>query len=205
MSLNKILLGHGIAPAEYAVLFHVMDTVVVSRVILADWVWRYVPNTVSQPLCEEDCFRAIESLISKGLLEELSQSDIDVDLARWRAERLPVSWGVDRNRCPGDIDVTEAGFLLYREIGRAEQPSYKPSPVSGYNDETPGTIQVLGETEEACQRHVEWICKRLSEAPWCWQPGAALVEPMRPIGPWWYSRHHRVPQGFESVVRRDDR
>jgi hypothetical protein len=181
-----------VTPAAHAVLFHVMDTVVIPRDELADWVSRNLPSTVPQDLTREDCLRAIDELIGQGLLIELSDEDVRADAERWRSEPLPVSWGVDRNRRAGDVDVTEAGFRLMT------RPSSRPA--SGYNDETPDLIRVFGETEG--ERQLEHVLGRIGDSPWHGPHEEADVEPMRPLGPWWYGRHQLIATGFERPIRR---
>ena len=175
----------GVSEAEYAVLWHVRDTVVQPRDVLASWTAQNLPNVVASDITVDDCLRAIDSLIERGLLVELSAADIEADRARWRAEPLPVSWGVDRDRHPGDIDLTEAGFRVM-----PRQRSLR----AGYNDESAGSIRVFGETEESCTRQLQSIVDRLP-------PGSFEVGPMQPLGPWWFSRFERVPGGFEARLQ----
>lgn len=201
-ALSAILRDAGISPAEYAVLWHVQDTVVQPRYVIADWTARNLPNTGSSDLTFEDCLRSVDSLIHRGLLIELSAADIEADLARWKSEPLPVSWGVDRGRNPGDVDLTEHGFGLMDALTRQQFPNLERSPLMGYNDETPGLIRVFGETEESCKRQLQSVVERIDETPWHWPEASFEVEPMRPLGPWWHSRFARVPTGFEVVVRR---
>src|SRR5690349_6320379 len=112
MELSAILKNMGISPAEYAVLWHVRDTVVQPRDVIAGWTAANLPNVVPADITVEDCLRATDSLIRRGLLVELTAADIDADLSRWRTESLPVSWGVDRDRHPTDVDLSETGFRL---------------------------------------------------------------------------------------------
>lgn len=201
--MTKAILDEaGLSSAEYAVLWHVRDTVVQPRDVIADWTARHLPNVVPPDLTFEDCRRATDSLIDRGLLIELSDADIETDLARWRAEPLPVSWGVDRDRRPGDVDLTESGFRLMEAIAQRERPDRTRSPNMGWNDETTGLIRVFGETPESCQRQLEAVVGRIDETPWRWPRDSFRVEPMRSIGPWWYSRFERAPTGFEIAVRR---
>jgi hypothetical protein len=203
-ALSAILGEAGISPAEYAVLWHVRDTVVQPRDVIADWTARNLPNVVPSDITFEECLRSVDSLIHRGLLVELSVADIEADLARWRKERLPVSWGVDRDRYPGDVDLTEQGFRLIEVVTQQQFPNLKPSPMMGYNYETPGLIRVFGETEESCKRQLQSVVERIDETPWRWPRDSFQTEPMRALGPWWYSRFERVPTGFEVPVRRID-
>jgi hypothetical protein len=200
MELSAILENVGISAAEYAVLWHVRDTVVQPRDVIAEWTAANLPNVVSADITVEDCLRATDSLIRRGLLIELTAADIEADLARWRAEALPVSWGVDRDRHPRDVDATETGFRLIEDITRQQFP--ERSPVVGYNAEAPGLIRVFGETEAGCQNAVTHVVARIEEAPWRWPRDSARTDAMRLLGPWWYSRFERVSTGFEIVVRR---
>jgi hypothetical protein len=161
-----------------------------------------LPNNGPSDITVNDCLQAVDSLIRRGLLIELSNSDIDADLARWRSESLPVSWGVDRDRYPGDVDLTETGFRLTVAITQQEFPDLKRSSMTGYNNETPGLIRVFGESEESCERQLKSVVDRIDKTPWRWPRESFQSEPMRPLGPWWYSRFERVPTGFEIVVRR---
>jgi hypothetical protein len=204
-AFSAILNEAGIAPAEYAVLWHVRDTVVQPRKAIAGWAASNLPNNVPSDITVDDCLQAVDWLIRRGLLIELSNSDIDADLARWGSESLPVSWGVDRDRHPGDVDLTETGFRLTVAITQQEFPDLKRSPMMGYNNEGPSLIRVFGESEESCGRQLKSVVDRIDETPWRWPRESFQVEPMRPLGPWWYSRFERVPTGFEIVVRRIDR
>src|SRR6476659_8940258 len=93
-----------LSPAEDAVLSQVRDTIVEPREELARCVAFYLNGEPSN-FSVEECLRAIESLLQKGILIELTPDDIAADLDRWKSEPLPVSWGVDRRRRPGDIDL----------------------------------------------------------------------------------------------------
>lgn len=201
--VSALLRTVGLSPAEYAVLWHVRDTVVQPRDVLASWTADNLPNNVPSNIAVDDCVRAIEALVGRALLVELTAEDIVVDLARWRAEELPVSWGVDRDRYPGDIDLTEAGFRVVEDVTSREFPDLKRSPVEGYDDTSAGTIRVFGETEDSCRRAVTHVLARIGEAPWRW-PAGAVAESLRPLGPWWYSRFERIPTGFEILLRRVD-
>ena len=201
-ALSTILGEAGVTPAEYAVMWHVGDTVVQPRDAIAFWTASNLPNNVPADITVEECLQAVDSLIRRSLLVELSTSDIEVDLARWRNESLPVSWGVDRDRYVGDVDLTEAGFRLMESVTQQEFPDLKRSPLMGYNNETPGMIRVFGETEESCERQLKNVVDRIDETPWRWSRDSFQVEAMRPLGPWWYSRFERVPTGFEVAVRR---
>jgi hypothetical protein len=53
-------------------------------------------NNVPGNISNEQCLGATDALIRRGLLVELTADEIEADRARWRAETLPVSWGVDR-------------------------------------------------------------------------------------------------------------
>lgn len=200
--LSAILSDVGLSSAEYAVLWHVSDTVVQPRDVLAAWVAAYHPNDVPRELSVEDCLRATDSLIHRGLLVELTAAEIEADLARWRAEPLPVSFGVDRERRIGDVDLTELGFRSIEAVTRREFPDMKRAPLVGYNDEAGGVIRVFGETEETCQRAAEHTVARIDQTPWHWPRDSAHMDAIRALGPWWYSRFERVPDGFEIVVRR---
>lgn len=202
MELAQALSDLGLTVAEYAVLWHVRDTVVLERDPLAFWVCHHLPNNVPQDLSLDDCLEAIRSLISKGLLVELTEADIESDLARWRAEPIPVSWGVDRDRWVGDVDLTEVGFNAEATIARLTGPVYAPRPAQGYNDEEAGVIRVFGETEEACLHAVRHLVDRIDQAPWQWSSDSIQLGAIQPIGAWWVSRFERVPAGFEIVVRR---
>ena len=162
------------------------------------------PTTSRLTVMFEECLRSVESLIHRGLLVELSAADIQVDLVRWKNETLPVSWGVDRDRYPGDVDLTEQGFRLMESITQQQFPNRKPSPMMGYNNETPELIRVFGETEESCKRQLQSVVERINETPWRWPRGSFQVENIRPVGPWWYSRFERAPTGFEILLRRID-
>ncbi len=202
MELFAVLKNMGISPAEYAVLWHVRDTVVQPRDVIAGWTAANLPNVVPADITVEDCLRATDSLIRRGLLIELTAADIDTDLSRWRTESLPVSWGVDRDRHPSDVDLSETGFRLIEDITRQQFPEMKRSPVVGYNDDATDAIRVFGETEESCQHAVKSIVARIDESPWRWPRDSVQVDAMRLLGPWWYSRFERVSTGFEIVVRR---
>lgn len=204
MELESILKSAGISPAEYAVLWHVRDTVVQPREEISWWTAAYLPNNVPAEISLEDCRQATDALIRRGLLVELTAEDIEADLSRWRAEPLPVSWGVDRDRYPGDVDLTEAGFRLIESVNQEEFPTRTRSPVVGYNNDTPDLIRVFGETEESCRRAVDNVIARIDQHPWRWRREAAHVDAMQPLGPWWYSRFERVPTGFQVAVRRVD-
>lgn len=200
--LGKALSDAGITFAEYAVLWHVRDTVVVKRDGLAFWVCHHLPNHVPKDIGLDDCLAAIDTLVRRGLLIELTDADIQGDLARWRAEPIPVSWGVDRRREVGDVDLTEAGFLVEESVARLTCPSQARTPAQGYNDEQADMIRVFGETEEACQRAAQHLVERIDQAPWCWSRSAIELEPVQAIGAWWVSRFERVTTGFELAVRR---
>jgi hypothetical protein len=201
---STILSDAGVLPAEYAALWHVHDTVVQPRDVIADWTARNLPNVVPSDITFEDCLRSIDSLIHRGLLVELSAADIDTDLLRWKNETLPVSWGVDRDRYPGDVDLTEQGFRVMGAITQQQFPHLECSPMMGYNNETPGLIRVFGETEESCERQLQSVVERIGETPWRWPRDSFRIEHMRPLGPWWYSRFERAPTGFEVLLRRID-
>lgn len=202
MELAQALSDLGLTFPEYAVLWHVRDTVVLDRQGLAFWVCHHLPNNVPKEIDLDQCLEAIDMLVRKGLLIELTEVDIQDDLARWREEPIPVSWGVDRDRGVGDVDLTEAGFRAAETVSRLMHPDPKPRPVQGYNDEDPGVIRVFGETEAACQAAVGFLVDRIDQTPWRWSRTEIQVEPARPIGPWWFSRFERVPTGFEIVIRR---
>ncbi len=201
-ALSAILAAVGVSPAEYTVMWHVRDTVVQPRDVIAGWAADNVPADVAGDIAFEDCLHATDSLIRRGLLIELTAPDIEADLARWLGELLPVSWGVDRDRRPGDIDLTAAGFELIEAIVRQKFPDLKRAPVEGYDDTSPGVIRVFGETEECCRRAVEHIVGRIHDDPWRWARDSVRIDAMRPLGPWWHSRFQRIPAGFEIVVRR---
>lgn len=202
MEMAQALSDIGITFAEYAVLWHVRDTVV-EREGLAFWVCHHLPNNVPQDISLDDCRGAIDTLVRNGLLIELTDADIECDLARWRSEPIPVSWGVDRDRRVGDVDLTEAGFRAEETVTRLTGPSYTRTPAQGYNDEEAGVIRVFGETEEACQRAVRHLVDRIDQSPWHWSRRSIQLEQIQPIGAWWVSRFQRVPAGFEVVVRRN--
>jgi hypothetical protein len=204
MNLRAILENVGLSPAEYAVMWHVRDTVVQPRDVISAWTADNLPNNVPANISLEDCLQATDALVRRGLLVELTAEDIETDLARWRAEPLPVSWGVDRDRYPKDVDLTEAGFRMIESISEQEFPNLKRSPVMGYNDEAPNLIRVFGETEESCRRAVENVVARIEQKPWSWPRGSVQVADMEPLGPWWYSRFERIPSGFQVAVRRVD-
>lgn len=183
-------------------MWHVRDTVVQPHDAIALWTASNLPNNVPADITVEEWLQAVDSLICRGLLIELSTFDIEVDLARWQSESLPVSWGVDRDRYAGDVDLTEAGFRLMESVTQQEFPDIKRSPMMGYNDEAPGLIRVFGETEQSCERQLKNVVERIDETPWRWPRDSFQLEAMRPLGPWWYSRFERVPTGFEVAVRR---
>jgi len=200
MALESFLATYSLSPAEYTVLFHVADSLVVSRAALGDWVSRQLPRVVDGDLSLAACDRAVESLIARALLVELTQAEIDADAVRWRGESLAVSFGATSERCAGDVDVTEDGFRILERINAAQHGG-PLAPRSGYDDRCPGVVRVLGETEAACRRQVDAVLAGLHDAPWRWPPGST-VEPMRRCGPWWHARHERVDDGFEMVLRR---
>ena len=202
MELSAILKSAGISSSEYAVLWHVRDTVVQPREVISAWTADHLPNNVPTDISLEDCLRATDALIRRALLIELTAEDIEADLARWRAEPLPVSWGVDRDRYAKDVDLTEAGFRVIQSISEQEFPTRKRSPVVGYNDETPDLIRVFGETEESCRRAVDNVIARIDQMPWKWPRDSIRVDSMQRLGPWWYSRFECVPTGFQVAVRR---
>lgn len=122
MTFARVLEEAGITPAEYAVMWHVKDTIVVSREAIAEWTASNLPNNVPPDISVDDCLHAIDSLVRRGLLIELTASDVETDLARWRSEALPVSWGVDRNRAEGDVDLTSEGFRVMESIAQRVHP-----------------------------------------------------------------------------------
>ena len=204
MELLAILKSVGISAAEYAVLWHVRDTVVQPREEIAWWTAAHLPNNVPADISLDDCREATDSLIKRGLLVELTAEDIEADLSRWRNEPLPVSWGVDRDRYPKDVDLTEAGFHAIESINRQEFSNLTRSPAVGYNDETADLIRVFGETEESCRRAVDNVIARIEQKPWNWPRDSVQVADMEPLGPWWYSRFERIRSGFQVAVRRVD-
>lgn len=202
VTFDRILAAHAVSPAEYAVLWHVIDTVVVPRAELAHWASRHLPNGVQQDLSEADCADAITSLLARALLIELRDDDIAADLARWRREVRPVSFGVDRTRRPGDVDVTAEGWALYERIAREVYPHRDASPKCGYDDQTPGVIRVFGSTKSEAVGRAQSFVISLSGAPWHWPEGAVVVEEPRVLGAWWHARYELVPEGWEVVLRR---
>jgi hypothetical protein len=202
VALSRILGDVGVSPAEYAVLWHVRDTVVQPRDVIAAWVAANLPNHVPTEITVDDCLAATDSLIRRGLLAELTAADIEADLARWRAEPLPVSWSVDRDRRPGDVDLTEPGFRLIEAITQRLRPDRERLPRVGYKDEARDEIRVFGETEESCRRTVANVVARIDQTPWRWPRDSVHVDAIHTLGPWWCSRYEQVPGGFEVVVRR---
>jgi hypothetical protein len=63
--------------------------------VIATWTAGHLPDHVPIEITVEDCLRATDALVRRGLLVELTAADIEEDLARWRPETLPVSWGVE--------------------------------------------------------------------------------------------------------------
>ncbi|MGE0550629.1 MAG: hypothetical protein AB7O24_08660 [Kofleriaceae bacterium] len=204
MQFLAILEGAGVSPAECAVLWQVRDTVVQPRGVIAVWTAARAHDVLPVHLTVEDCVRSIDALIRRGLLIELTEQDIDADLARWSAEPMPVSWGVDRERAPGDVDLTEHGFARIESIIQQLEPRSERSPLAGCSDDECDVIRVFGETEDSCRRELGRLIKRIDQPPWGWPRTSLRVDPIQPSGPWWYSRFERVEAGFEAVIRRGD-
>jgi len=193
----------GLTPAEYAVLWHVHDTLVAPREVLAAWVAEHLPRDVPSELTVDQCRLAIEALINAGALVELTAADLEHDRARWRAEPLPVSGGVDRGRAVGEVDLTAAGFQRITGVIHHLGPGAR-APRVGYDDRVPGVIRVFGETADRCHAAAARVIARIAQPPWSWPRETAQRGPLRSLGPWWYGRYERVPTGFEIVVRRAD-
>lgn len=189
-----------LSSAEDAVLWQVRDTVVEPRDELARWVADNLPR--DSDISVDDCLRAIEALLRKRLLVELTAEDIAADLARWESEPLPVSFGVDRRRRPGDVDLTEAGFQLCEAVSREKYPNSRNLPAAGYNDEQPGVIRVFGETEDRCRDYCHRLIELIGERPWQWPRDSIRVGEIEPLGPWWESRFELIPTGFQILIRR---
>ncbi|MCE9579541.1 MAG: hypothetical protein K8W52_40850 [Deltaproteobacteria bacterium] len=190
-----------LSPAEYAVLFHVVDTVVLPREQLAAYAADNLPNVVPPDLTVDGCREAIASLVARGWLVELTQADIDADLARWQREPLPVSWGVALDRRVGDVDATDAGFRGFHE---AAGWALVPSRAYGYVHEGADQLRVLGDSVESCQRQLEGVLAGPGPSPWPWPPDETDVAPATPRGPWWVDRFRCIPGGFERILRRRD-
>jgi len=190
----------GLSAPEYAVLWHVQDTVVARRPVLAEWSARNLPNVLPSTITHDDCDAAIGSLLARALLVELTDDDVARDLARWRSEAHPVCVGVDLRREPGDIDLTELGAEAMRAVEALTATSPR-APLSGYIDEHGGVFRALGETVESCSR----VARGLIAYPPHNVRGASImppeVSPAQPIGPWWHSRYERVERGYEIVIR----
>lgn len=197
---DEALAEVGLSVAEWAVLRHVADTVVAPRAVLAEWTADNLPGPVPATVTVDDCAAAIGSLLARGLLVELTADDIEQDVSRWRAEALPVTFGVHLRREPGDVDLTQRGADAVGAV-EARLRDAPRAPVSGYADGEPGVVRAFGETEESCTR----TARGLLAYPPAELVGASLVppeiEPIRPIGPWWYSRFERVERGYEIVIR----
>jgi len=108
-----------------------------------------------------------------------------------------VSWGVDRDRYVGEVDLTKRGFQAMYAIS-----PWPTGPAQGYCGEEPGVVRVLGETEDACRQHAEWVLRHLEGHPWHWPTRPAAVEVIRPVGPWWCVRYLLIPTGYEILMRR---
>jgi hypothetical protein len=80
VDLVQALSDIGLTFAEYAVLWHVRDTVVLKRDGLAFWVCHHLPNNVPKDIGLDDCLAAIDTLVRRGLLIELTEADIQADL-----------------------------------------------------------------------------------------------------------------------------
>ncbi|MGE0868588.1 MAG: hypothetical protein AB7P03_08500 [Kofleriaceae bacterium] len=202
MEFLAILEGAGVTPSECAVLWQVRNTAVMSRGMTGVWASAHARSALPVHPTVEDCIRATDALISRGLLIELTADDIQADLVRWNSEPLPLSWGVDRERCPGDVDFTEAGFQRIESIMRQLYPRIDRSPLSGCNDDERDAIRVFGETQESCREELNRIVARIDQPPWGWARSALRIDPMQASGPWWYSRFERVDAGFQTVIRR---
>lgn len=199
-SFLDILAKAGVSPAEYAVLFHILDTVVTRRKVIAQWTFDNLPNNVSSDITLEECRAAIDSLLTKKLVIELTQADIAADLARWKAEPIPIGFGVDLRREEDDIDLTEDGYQRMRAIHRQQFPNLEPRLRTSFNHDDPKLIRVLGETAEGCERAASVLLERgyLGVAQWLASP--SRIDPLREIGPWWHGRFERVPTGFEIAI-----
>lgn len=191
--LSDLLSDASLSPTEYAVMGQIADGITAARDCLAEQTAQSSSNFAPADSVEA-CLNAIVSLLRKGLLIELSPADIEADLARWRAEPFPVSVGVNRDRFSGDIDLTEAGFQLLRSIEHQEFPERQHPPRASHNDDDPEFLRLFGETEDILTTNNE-ILPGLPRDP-------SRREPIRRLGPWWYSRFELVPTGFEILVHR---
>lgn len=191
--LSDLLSDASLSPTEYAVLGQIAEGITAARDCLAEQTSQSSANFAPADSVEA-CLDAINSLLRKGLLLELTPADIEADLARWRAEPFPVSIGVDLTRSPGDIDFTDAGFQLLRSIEQQQSPDRPHPPRSSRNDDDPEFLRLFGETEDTLIKNNE-ILPGLSRDP-------SRREPVRHLGPWWYSRFELVPTGFELLVHR---
>jgi hypothetical protein len=189
---------HGLTVAEYAVMFHVLDTVVAHRGALAAHAQWNPPHVARGSLSIAECLAAVESCISRGWLEEFTSSRIATELERWRGEPLPKSFGVDLRWSPGDIDVTYPGhdwWVSHFPGWTARHPAH------GYDDSgRPVSLDVFGETEAACLDQVQSLTKPLHFPSGYQEAKVVKIEPVISMGPWWWSRFERIDTGFMTRI-----
>lgn len=197
---RQILENADVSPAEFALLFHIFDTVIQPRKVLAEWTFDHLPNSVPSDLTLEECHAAVDSLLAKGLIIELTEADLEADLARWSDEPLPFGFGVDFRREAGDLDLTEAGFQRITAIFEAQSPRRSPRDRVSYNHDDPKVLRIFGETAECCERAAASYLNPRDAHPERWIRAPSRIEAIRAIGPWWYRRHDLVPTGFEITA-----
>ena len=117
--------------------------------MLADWTARHVPSAVAAAVTHDECRAAIDSLLARGLLVELTADDLAHDLARWNAERVPSCVDLYREVC--EVDFTPRGADTMRTLDARLHPT-APAADAGYIDDQQGTVRVFGATEESCDR-----------------------------------------------------
>ena len=204
-TLAADLVQYGISVAE---LF-VMDTITWNYLVGILWpraqlaVDTFGPASGWPGLHCEDCLRAIDRLTHIGLLQMLTEEQVQEWVAIRSADAIPSC--VDKDfRCGIlDIDFTRSGYELY---GRIQREVFGCVRLGVRQDPDELIVVILSEDEEALLKETDFQAQHIPFDSARSAPDRPVKARLRRIvgptkvGPWRLSRFEVLPSGFMTVM-----
>jgi hypothetical protein len=185
----RILPLHGLSTADYYLLCTAGYRINVDRDrFVRQAAWEFQGGWGWPDFTIEQLGAALTRLIEAGLIQVLTEADIEAEKERRTKSYLP-EIGSDIDYRAGHVDFTNRGYSLYREVATAICGEFSDSLSIFFGGEN--RSELYATSEDACRRLMQ-----ISEST----EGGRVVERIGPtrIGPWRPNRFIVVPEGYHG-------
>lgn len=205
MSIRKdeyenLLASSGITGPEESVLSTVSYGMVMGfeSLVFNTYKCAYRKDKDSADCAIREIRQAVTSCLDKGWLKVLTAEDCRRDTEFRLNMSYPCADSFDRY-VEGRIDFTSKGYELWQVIIHSTNPAGYLRIEVGLNRRVSGRIEIYAETPDACIHHRDEICEKIEFYVGFKATVITRSSPV-PMGPWYASRFHLVPKGFQVVI-----